>query len=674
MKTFLLSVSCLLIASAVSAADKLPKPIVTGLKNPESVAVGPDGKIYVSTIGEFGKDGDGAVMVIENGKPKVFVEGLNDPKGLAIFQEVLYVADKDCVWRIGKDAKPVLFAPPNAFPSNPLFLNDLTVDSESGTLYVSDTGDMQGAGGVVYRISPRGLVDVVLDKQRLPALHSPNGLVLDGASHLLLVDFGTGVLYRIKLATGATEQIAEGFIGADGLTWDRHGRLYVSNWKEGTVHVIPRPGEKPVLHTAGLRSAADLCLDATTKFLLVPDMQAGTLSALPAQVPGAEVDNTLLNVTSAVAFPDLQWSGWQPESASGKVVPLRPIALTHAGDGSNRVFMATQHGVVHVFPNDDKVQKSKTFLDLQEKVKYSDETNEEGFLGLAFHPKYKKNGEFFVFYTPRKGKSYTNYISRFRVSRDNPDVADPASEEVLLKIEHPFWNHDGGTIAFGPDGYLYIAVGDGGAGNDPFGNAQNKTTHLGKILRIDVDHKGEKLPYVIPADNPFVSDAKAKPEIWALGLRNVWRFSFDRQTGTCWAADVGQNLFEEINLIKRGGNYGWNLREGLHPFGARGVGPRPEFIEPIWEYHHDNGRSITGGYVYRGGRVPELEGTYVYADYITGHLYSLRYDEKLQRVTANRPISGPNIPVLSFGEDERGEVYYLIVSASGQGIYRFARK
>lgn len=673
MRASSITVILLCITGAAVGAEKLPEPIVTGLKNPESVAVAPDGTIYVSTIGEFGKDGDGAVMIIENGQARKYVSGLNDPKGLAAYQDLLFVADKDRVWKIAKDGTPQLFAPPNAFPTNPLFLNDLVVDSESGKVFVSDTGDLQGGAGVVYSISPKGLVEVVIDKQRLPALHSPNGLALDGASHLLMVDFGTGVLYRIKLATGATEKVAEGFIGADGLAWDRYGRLYVSNWKEGTVHVIPRLGAKPILHTSGLKSAADLCLDASTRKLLVPDMQAGTLTALPAQVPGAEVNDEPVDVKAVVAFPELEWAGWQAESDSGKVESFRPIVLTHAGDGSNRVFVASQHGVIYVFSNDDKAAKSKVFLDLKKQVKYQDLTNEEGFLGLAFHPKYKENGEFYVFYTPTKGKNYTNYISRFRVSRDDRDKADPASEEVLLKIEHPFWNHDGGTVSFGPDGYLYIAVGDGGAGNDPYGNAQNKGSHLGKILRIDVNSKTSSLPYGIPADNPFMKDAKAKPEIYALGLRNVWRMSFDRKTGTCWAADVGQNLFEEINLIRRGGNYGWNVREGFHPFGARGVGPQPELVEPIWEYHHDTGKSITGGFVYRGSRLPELEGSYLYADYVTGNLYALRYDEKEERVTANRPVSGPKLPVLSFGEDENGELYYLIVTASGKGIYRFVK-
>ena len=222
-----------------------PPPIITGLKNPESVAVGSDGRIYVTVIGEFDKDGDGAVMVIEDGKAVPFATGLDDPKGLAAYQDWLFVADKNKVWRIDKTGKADLFVPTNAFPTTPLFLNDLVVDPESGTLYVSDSGDLKGKGGAVYRITPKGLVEIVTDAKPLARpCRSPNGLAMDGASHLLLVDFGSGELYRIKLADGTHEKLADGFDGGDGLVWDRFGRLFISNWKNGKVWVIPRPGDK----------------------------------------------------------------------------------------------------------------------------------------------------------------------------------------------------------------------------------------------------------------------------------------------------------------------------------------------------------------------------------------------------------------------------------------------
>ena len=669
---FLLTAAMGLPAFA-SAAD-LPKPMGTGLKNPESVAVSSDGKIYVSVIGEFGKDGDGSIVIFENGKFREFVKGLNDPKGLAAFGDALFVADNNRVLRIErKSGQVTLFAPSNAFPVPPLFLNDVAVDPESGMVYVSDSGDLKGNDGAVYKITPKGLVETVVSKANWPELQTPNGLVLDGASHLLVGDFATGQIHRVKLADRSHEKIAEGMEGLDGMAWDHYGRLYVSSWKQGKVWAIGRPGDAPKLLAEGFESAADLCLSPDGRSLLVPDMKAGTLTAIAAQVPGAEVKNEPLALATEVAFPNLKWTGWKGETDSGKINPLRPIVLTHFNDGSNRVVVATQHGVIHAFPNDQKAEKTEVILDIQDRCRYRDDQNEEGFLGLAFHPKFKENGELYCFYTLRGAKHpHTNVLARFRMNKDRT-AADPKSEEILLTIEHPFWNHDGGTVAFGPDGMLYLALGDGGSANDLYDNGQRKQTLLGRVIRIDVDNKDEGKPYAIPKDNPFVGNKDFQPETWVYGLRNVWRFSFDRKTGQCWGADVGQNLYEEINLFVAGGNYGWNRREGLHPFGARGSGQKKEFIDPIWEYHHDIGRSITGGFVYRGKRVSELEGAYVYADYVSGRLWALRYDAEQKRVVANHPLQSKNMPILSFGEDQDGDVYLLTYNASGRGIYRFAR-
>jgi glucose/arabinose dehydrogenase len=337
------------------------------------------------------------------------------------------------------------------------------------------------------------------------------------------------------------------------------------------------------------------------------------------------------------------------------------------------VFALVQEGQIHVFPNDDKAEKTSIFLDIRDRVRYSDKQNEEGLLGLAFHPKFKTNGEFFVFYTDVKAKM-ANVVSRFRVRKDDPNRADPASEEEIIRFEKPYWNHDGGTILFGPDGFLYVTHGDGGLANDPYENGQNLKTLLGKVLRLDVDGKANGKKYAIPKDNPFVGKSNAAPEIWAYGLRNVWRMAFDRKTGVLWAGDVGQNLYEEIDLLKAGGNYGWNLRESLHPFGKKGVGVRDDLIDPIWEYHHDIGKSITGGVVYRGVKLPELDGAYLYADYVTMRLWALWYDPSKGRVVANREIKGPARPVLSFGEDEQGEAYFLALTADGRSIYRFAKQ
>jgi glucose/arabinose dehydrogenase len=383
------------------------------------------------------------------------------------------------------------------------------------------------------------------------------------------------------------------------------------------------------------------------------------------------VDGTLA-YKPALAFPNLQWAGWDPINEAGKPQPLRPIILTHAGDGSNRVFVATQRGVIHVFDNDQKATKTEVYADLSKKVSYSDRQNEEGFLGFAFHPNYEKTGEFFAYYTTRKSP-HTSVISRFRVSKTDANKADPQFEEEIMRLQQPYWNHNGGTIAFGPDGYLYIGLGDGGAGNDPHGNGQNLTVLLGSVLRIDIDRKSGDLNYAIPADNPFVMEADVRGEIWARGLRNVWRLAFDRANGDLWVADVGQNLWEEINIVTRGGNYGWNLREGAHLFGAKGVPARKDLVDPIWEYDHEVGKSITGGYVYRGKKLPGLVGAYLYADYVSGRLWALRYDTASKKVISNHALQSDRKQVISYGEDEAGEVYFLVVDPKGQGIYRFEK-
>ncbi|MFO0878599.1 MAG: PQQ-dependent sugar dehydrogenase [Gemmataceae bacterium] len=644
------------------------QPIASGMKNPESVAIAPDGRIFVSVIGEFDKEGDGGIVVIQDGKAVPFATGLDDPKGLVVWRDMLYVTDRNRIWRINSKGKAEVHVAASAFPTKPVFLNDLEIDNQ-GVLYVADTGNHKGDHGAVFRVGTDRKVSVVVNKARDKRIGSPNGLRLVNEYHLHVADFASGKLFEVRLSDGKVNELAEGFGGADGITFDYHGRLYVSDWKGGKVHVIPRPGEKPVLLASGFQAAADICLTRDGKSILVPDMKAGTLTEVPCKVPGAEVNEQPLPVVLEPAFPDLQWTGWQGVTDSGRIIPHRPIVLTHAGD--DRIFLATQHGVIHTFPNDQKATKTKIFLDMQSRVRYDDNQNEEGFLGLAFSPAFKKNGEFYVFYTLRNQK-LTNVLSRFRVSKEDPDRADPNSEEVLLTIKRPFWNHDGGTIAFGPDGYLYLALGDGGLANDPFGHGQNLRSLLGKVLRLDVDRKENGLPYAIPADNPFMKNDKARPEIWAYGFRNIWRMSFDRKTGKLWAADVGQNLWEEINLVERGGNYGWNPREGLHPFGIQGVGPNKAMIDPIWEYHHDIGKSITGGHVYRGSRVPALEGLYLYADYVSGTIWALRYDDKVQRVTANHTLRQSGFPVFSFGEDNQGDVYLLTSTPTGKGLFRFA--
>lgn len=427
---------------------------------------------------------------------------------------------------------------------------------------------------------------------------------------------------------------------------------------------------------------------------LVPSLllAVAALTAIPApraaradEAPRtASVDESPLPIVAVPAFPDLEWSDWEAE-VDGKPHPLRPILLTHAGDGSGRLFVPEQQGTIHVFRPDSK--KTKVFLDLGGKVRYDDRENEEGLLGMAFHPRYRENGEFFVHYTTAAAP-HTMVLERYRVSKDDPDAADAASGEEILRVEHPYWNHKGGTICFGPDGFLYLTYGDGGKQHDLHGNGQNLQSLLGKILRIDVDRRGEKTAYAIPDDNPLVSvmrENDGKPrrpkglrqEIWAYGFRNVWRMSFDRKTGLLWIADVGQDLWEEINLGSKGANYGWNLREGNQPFTPTNTATAEGFRDPIWQYDHDVGKSITGGNVYRGKKLPELDGTYLYADYVSGKLWGLTWDDTAGRVVANRGIDlaepKQSLAVLSFGEDEAGEVYFCALSADGRGIYTFAR-
>jgi glucose/arabinose dehydrogenase len=385
----------------------------------------------------------------------------------------------------------------------------------------------------------------------------------------------------------------------------------------------------------------------------------------------AGVDQSPINVQVESAFPNLVWADELTGADEGLAKEPRPLLLTGAADGTNRIFVGMQPGTVQVFKNDPAVESATTFLDITDRTHYRvPQENEEGFLGLAFHPKYKENGEFFVYYTGEydNERDRRSVISRFRVSKDDSNKADPDSEQILLTIPDKFWNHNGGTIVFGPDGYLYIGLGDGGFRADPDGNGQKLGELWGKILRIDVDHKDEGLAYAIPKDNPFVGKEGARGEVWCYGIRNVWRIAFDRETGDLWAGDVGQDLYEEVDIIVKGGNYGWNLREGFHPFGRNGSEPRPDLIEPIWEYPREYGKSVTGGVVYRGPSVPALNGAYLYGDYVSGHIWALWYDKEAKRVSANRTIRENGGTITSFGEDDAQEAYF---TSQDGGIFKF---
>ncbi|MFO0917478.1 MAG: SMP-30/gluconolactonase/LRE family protein [Planctomycetaceae bacterium] len=285
MTRWTMVVYVLLAPSLLLAADAA-QPLVSGMKNPESVCLGSDGTIYVTEIGEFGKDGDGKVTIVRDGKLVPFAEGLDDPKGIVAFQSALYVTDKTKVVKIDASGKVTTFAAASVFPMTPQFLNDIAIEPTKGTLFVSDSGDLMGSGGAVFSIDVKtGKTGLVIDEKKLPGLKTPNGLALDGTDHLLLVDFASGVLHRIKLADQSSEKVADGFDGGDGLTWDKKGRLFVTSWKTGQVFVIPKLGEKPILLSPKFEQAADSCLDAKSENVLIPDMKAGTLTAVPVSLP-----------------------------------------------------------------------------------------------------------------------------------------------------------------------------------------------------------------------------------------------------------------------------------------------------------------------------------------------------------------------------------------------------
>ncbi|HML94059.1 MAG TPA: PQQ-dependent sugar dehydrogenase [Thermodesulfobacteriota bacterium] len=327
-----------------------------------------------------------------------------------------------------------------------------------------------------------------------------------------------------------------------------------------------------------------------------------------------------------------------------------PVDLTHAGDGSGRIFVVEKPGRIKIV-RDGKVGEG-SFLDIVSRVR--SRGTEQGLLGLAFHPKFPENGRFFVNYTDLDGDTV---VSEFGLA-DDPDRADPGSERVLIRIEQPASNHNGGQVRFGPDGYLYIGMGDGGSAGDPWGNAQNLDALLGKILRLDVD--GEK-PYAIPADNPFKDRGGARPEIWAYGLRNPWRFSFDLETGDMYIGDVGQNLWEEINFQPRasggGENYGWDYTEGSHEFEMPRGHDTGGITFPVFEYGREDGCSVTGGYVYRGKEFPALAGTYLFSDFCTGKLWGLR--KKDGGGWEWTMLLDTDLQPGSFGEGPDGSVYIL---------------
>lgn len=340
-------------------------------------------------------------------------------------------------------------------------------------------------------------------------------------------------------------------------------------------------------------------------------------------------------------------AGWPQLVPEPRIAGLDlPVHVAHAGDGSGRLFVVEQRGRIRLVKNG--ALRPTPFLDITARIGCC---GERGLLSVAFPPGYAAKGHFYVNYTDRAG---TTVIARYRASAD-PDLADPGSEQIVLTVAQPFANHNGGQLAFGPDGYLYVGMGDGGSAGDPQDNGQRTDTLLGKLLRLDVE--GGTQPYAVPADNPFRGRPGFRPEIWALGLRNPWRFSFDRTSGDLWIADVGQNRYEEVNFRPAGSaggeNYGWRVMEGAHCYN-----PDPcttaGLTLPIAEYSRADGCSVTGGHVYRGARYPRMQGVYLYGDYCSGRIWGLRRDGQ---AFANLLLLDTSFTITTFGEGEDGTVY-----------------
>jgi glucose/arabinose dehydrogenase len=370
----------------------------------------------------------------------------------------------------------------------------------------------------------------------------------------------------------------------------------------------------------------------------------------------------------------------------------RPVWMSEAPDDSGRMFVVYQTGKILVVKKGSDGGDAKEFFNIEDRDPKAGGENECGLLSIAFHPGFKTNHLFYVYYNQRNPRDQRtqpqNYpirsvISEFSVSASDPDQADLKSERIVLEVPQPFGNHKGGELAFGPDGCLYLGLGDGGNGGDPFGSGQSTATLLAKMLRIDVNSRAtvgrgvrqHQLPYGIPSDNPFAHEpdinSGARKEIYAYGLRNPWRYSWDSKTGALWCGDVGQDLWEEVDLIVKGGNYGWSVREGAHHFKPGPDGAK--YIDPVMEYthkpnlqaegmfpDHSIGLCVIGGYVYRGKESPALDGIYIYGDYNLGTIWGFRYDYDAAKVTAHGKLLQQPDNIDSFAEDNDGEIYALM--------------
>lgn len=347
---------------------------------------------------------------------------------------------------------------------------------------------------------------------------------------------------------------------------------------------------------------------------------------------------------------------------------VSPVGMATPADGTGRLFILEQRGIIYIVTKENQLL-STPFLDISKKItKLTARYDEKGLLGMAFHPNFKENGRFFIYYSSaidQTGNDHIAILGEYSVDPKNPNKA-LTTEKVILSVAQPEWNHNGGQLMFGKDGFLYLGLGDGGSGGDPhgkIGNGQNMNTLLGKIIRIDINVKS---PYGIPSDNPFKGQNQ-KQEIYAYGLRNPWRFSQDKLTGKIFCGDVGQNKFEEVNIIEKGKNYGWKIMEGLHCFEPESNCNKTNLVLPITEYDRSEGSSVTGGYVYRGKKMPQFYGKYIFGDW-RGVLFALteQPDKSWKREQISTDIADfKNLNINSFGEDENGEIYLMVQDLDG---------
>jgi glucose/arabinose dehydrogenase len=542
-----------------------------------------------------------------------------------------------------------LEVPPGAVAS------EVTFTVESATGYPDDPRIVDET---IYRFGPEGLqfaepVRLTLSYERAKI---PAGL-REGELRLFRV-VGAAWQQVSGSEPDATARSVSGLIGGFSV-------LGILGVPVASVAVTPQ--------TSSVQVSATVQLTATVKDAsgnVLPD-RAVAWSSSPANIAEVDGDGSVTGLSTGDATITASSEG-QTDEARVTVVQTAnpelelvasgvssPVFLTAPPGDAERLFVVERPGRVVVIRNGAVL--ATPFLDIQDLVTSG---GERGLLSVAFHPDYAQTGEFFVDYIDGNGDTR---VARYRVST-NPDVADPGSERVILTVTQPYSNHNGGQLVFGPDGMLYIGLGDGGSGGDPLGNGQDPSTLLGSILRIDVDGG---TPYAIPADNPLVSVAGARDEIWAYGLRNPWRFSFDRETGDLYIGDVGQGAWEEVDVqpAESGGgeNYGWNVMEGAHCYNASSC-DQTELILPVLEYSHSEGCSITGGYVYRGSSLPILAGHYLYADYCSGWIRSFRYvgGEAVDSRDWSSVLA-PGTGISSFGEDAEGELYVMTLSGN---VYR----